>query len=248
MYGYIYDIFVSQKKYERELIRIENSITDLGMQGNTIRLSLISNVGHAIEDLLSRGVRTIVAVGSDQLLSKIADYADLLQNVTVAIIPLGSHHLLADLFGVPYGAESCRILSARMVKHIRLGRINRCYFIHSVVVQDSRTRVRCDDQFVAKATSEDALISILKTHEPEEESLPLEEQKLSVFLTPATKKTFLRKALPVTSTFIRCQLAEITEPSHLLLVVDGQKQLKTPAVMHVSPTMLKVVVGKGRKI
>jgi hypothetical protein len=248
MYGYIYDIFVSQKKYQRELVRIENSITDLGMQGHVVRLSLISNVSHAIEDLLSRGVRTIVAVGSDQLLSKIADYADLLQNTAVAVIPIGSHHLLADLFGVPYGSDACKTLSARMIKHIRLGRINRSYFIHSVAVRDSRTRVRCDDQFVAKATSEDALISILKTHEAEEESLPLEDQKLSVFLTPATPKSLFKKSLPVPSTFIRCQLAEITEPKQLLLVVDGQKQMKTPAIMHVSPTMMKIVVGKGRKI
>lgn len=246
MYGYIYDIFVSQKKYQRELIRIENSVTDLGMQGHIIRLSLINNIGHAIEDLQSRGVRTIVAVGSDQLLSKIADFADTLQNMTVALIPLGSHHSLADLFGIPYGAAACKTLSARLVRHIRLGRINTSYFIHSVSVQDSRTQVRCDEQFIAKATSQDALITVLKNHDPEEDTTPVAKQKFSVVLTPAPEKRLLRKPEAIPSTVISCQLAEITEPALLQLVVDGQKLVKTPAVIHISPATMKLIVGRER--
>ena len=99
MYGYIYDVFLHQKVYEKELIRIEHSLTDLGLQGSKIRLSLINNIGHAVDDLLRRGVKTIVGIGSDQLFSKLVDQTVDQNGITLGLIPMGSHNQLAEIFG-----------------------------------------------------------------------------------------------------------------------------------------------------
>ncbi len=247
MYGYIYDIFLTQKQFIKEVNRIENSLTDLGLQGQIIRLSLISNVGHAVEELINRGVKTIVAVGSDQLFSSLADYADQLTSITVGLIPVGSHRLMADILGIPPGEQACQVLSARLIYYIRLGRINQKYFIHSVVAQDSRTQIHCDAQYTASATTDDAIISILN---PFTQGEPVSEQikKLTVVVTPTAKQKMFRKPLPMPSTIFTAQGISIDEPRHQPLLVDGQKIVKTPVNVTLSDQQLRVIVGKNRKL
>lgn len=242
MYGYIYDIFLSQKQFTKEVIKVENSLTDLGLQGQIIRISLISNVGHAIEELLSRGVQTIVAVGSDQLFSSLADYADTLKNITLGLIPIGSHQLLADTLGIPTGEAACQTLSARRIKYLRLGRINARYFIHSIVTQDTRVKIGCDKRFTASSMTSDAIISIL--NQPSDEA----EGKLTVVLTPTSKPGLLRKRLPMPSTIVDTHHVCINEPRQVPLIIDGQKIIKTPVDVSLSNQTIRVIVGKNRKI
>lgn len=247
MYGYIYDIFLTQKQFIKEVNKIENSLTDLGLQGQIIRLSLISNVGHAVEELISRGVKTIVAVGSDQLFSTLADYADQLTQVTVGLIPVGSHRLMADILGIPAGEKACPVLSARLIQYVRLGKINQKYFLHSVVAQDARTQVHCDARYMACATSEEAITSILN---PYTQGSPVKdgEKKLTVVVTPTAKKKMFSKALPMPSTIMTAEGISIEEPRHQPLLVDGQKIIKTPVDITMSEQQLRVIVGKNRKI
>lgn len=247
MYGYIYDVFLGQKQYAKELIKIENSLTDLGLQGHTIKLSLINNIAHALQELTQRGIKTVVAVGSDQLFSKIADYAELLDGVVLGMIPIGGHRQLADLFGIPTGAEACPVLSARLVRPVSLGRINRGYFIHSILVQDPAVKVRCQDQFDISATSEQAMISILNMHEAEDQ--PTQKgATLSVIVAPATPSKLWRKPQFLPATHLRCTSVSIEEPRNISLLVDGQKVLKTPVFIDIVPQKLSVIMGKGRKI
>ncbi len=249
MYGYIYDIFLSQKQFTKEVIKVENTLTDLGLQGHIVRISLISNVGHAIEDLLSRGVQTIVAVGSDQLFSTLADYADSLKNITLALIPIGSHRLLADMLGIPNGEAACQILSARRIKYLRLGRINARYFIHSIVTQDTRVRLGCDRRFTASSMSENAIISVLNQPSDEDDSAAKKSDgTLTVVVTPNIKPGLLRKRLPMPSTIVHTMHVCINEPRQVPLVIDGQKIIKTPVDVTTSDQTIRVIVGKNRKV
>ena len=44
MYCYLYDELIhDNKKYEKEVLRIENRLTDLGITGKTSRLALFRN-------------------------------------------------------------------------------------------------------------------------------------------------------------------------------------------------------------
>lgn len=247
MYGYIYDVFLGQKQYAKEVVKIENSLTDLGLQGHTIKLSLINNIAHALQEMRQRGIKTIVAVGSDQLFSKIADYAELLDGVVLGLIPLGSHRQLADLFGIPEGAAACPVLSARLVRPVSLGRINRGYFIHSILVQDPKAKVRCQDQFDISATSEQAMISILNMHDPEDQPTS-KGATLSLIVTPAQPGKLWRRPQFLPETHLRCTSLAIEEPKNIPLVIDGQKIMKTPVYIDIVPQKMQVIMGKGRKI
>jgi len=245
MYGYIYDVFLSKKPYEKDLIKIENSLTDLGLSGHTIRLSLINNVAHAIEDMLKKGIKTIIAVGSDQLFSKIVDQVDKLSGVILGLIPLGSHQQIAKLFGIPEGAEACRTLGARLICPISLGKINNSYFIHSVVIQDERAQINCHNQFTVCATSKEADITIYNLYESNNTKA---NQVFSLVITPAGEKAFMRKSQPLSSTIIKSKDISVSEPPGIPIVVDGQKIINTPVVLEIVPAKIEVIMGKGRVI
>lgn len=243
MYGYIYDVFLSQKSYDKGLIRIENNLTDLGLSGHTIKLSLINNIGHAVQDMVRRGIKTIVAVGSDQLFSKLVDQIDKLSNVTIGLIPLGSHQQLAKLFGIPEGAEGCRTLGARLICPVPLGKINNSYFIHSAVIHDSKAKVNCHDQFTVSATSEQAMISIYNLHESNSRA-----KTLSVVITPASEKQIFRRSQALSQTMIKSPKITIDEPVGIPIVIDGQKIINTPAKLEIVPETINVIMGKHRMI
>jgi len=245
MYGYIYDVFLNQKPYEKEVIRIEHSLTDKGLNGHTVKLGLMNNVRHAVEDLLKRGASTIVAVGSDQLFSRLADEVDLLGNRAIGLIPLGSHQLLAGLFGIPEGAQACKTLSARMLCEVPLAKVNSSYFIHSIVIDNPLVKIRCHNQFVAGAMSEQAVISILNRPSCE---LKKEERALHVVITPASEKKMFRRSEPLPPTMIASPKLEILSPSGVPMVVDGQKTVNTPASIEISGKTLKIIMGKERQL
>jgi len=245
MYGYIYDVFLSDSRYEKELIQIENSLTDFGLKGTIIRLSLINNIGHAVQDLLHKGVTTIVAVGGDQLVSKVIDYADQFDGITLGIIPIGQHQMLASLFGVPSSAQACATLAARNVRPISLGKINNAYFIYSVVLEDPSTIITCDGQFSITPTTDQAIVSVHNLYSQEELK---KIGSLSVMITPMGEKSFLKKRTPTQPTVIKSQLVQIMKPQNIRVVVDGQKIMKTPVTIEVVPKKVQVIMGKERAV
>jgi len=247
MHGYIYDVFLNQKPYEKEIIRIEHSLTDKGLNGPIVRLSLINNVAHAVEDLLKRGVTTITAIGSDQLFSKLADQIADKEGITIGLIPLGTHQQLAQLFGIPSGAEACKTISARLVRPVQLCKINSAYFIHMVSVYDARAKVTIDDQFILSPTSKEASISIFNHIQTDPESGD-DTKTLSIVITPLTEKKVFKKseALPPTSLF--SQEVIISEPRGIPVIVDGQKIINTPVTLSISDKSVQVIMGKSRKL
>lgn len=146
MYYYIYDEFIQDKRYEKELIRIENRLADLGISGKISRLALFRDPTEMIADEVSRGVSTVVAVGNDQTVRKIIDVvAD--NNVVFGLIPLGAPNNLAKLLGIPEGMPACDILSARSIETIDIGSVNGRRFISGVAVPDFAAEVTYDGKF-----------------------------------------------------------------------------------------------------
>ena len=246
MYGYIYDTFLGNPNYQKELIKIENSLTDLELRGQTIKLSLMNSVGHSIRDLLQRGVKTIIAVGSDQLFSRIIDDADILEGVTLGIIPLGSHQRLAYLFGVPSGEQACQVIAARLIQKVSLGKINNAYFIDSVMIDDPRVQIGCDNLFLASATTKHSRTSI---HNLVPEKVAENEKScLAVRIQPELPKKIFRKQEELPPTILKSQFVNIEYPQNIHMIVDGQKVIKTPAKLQVAQKTINVIMGKERKI
>ena len=102
MHVYIYDTFLSQKKYDSVLARIETRTTDLGLNGKIIRLGLMHSLFDTVENEIKKGAKTITAVGNSELLHKIINIVArlsseniLIKNIPLGFIPIGKSNNIA---------------------------------------------------------------------------------------------------------------------------------------------------------
>jgi diacylglycerol kinase family enzyme len=136
MYCYIYDSFTSHKKYEKQLLKTELFLADLGIGGKIYKLNVLKNLESIINQALEEGADTIVAVGNDQTVSKIVNLI-IDKNITLGIIPLDGESLLTSSLGIKSTEEASRILSARKVGRLDVGRVNDQYFILGLESSDT---------------------------------------------------------------------------------------------------------------
>ncbi|MFH1867153.1 MAG: diacylglycerol kinase family protein [Patescibacteria group bacterium] len=253
-YFYLYDTYTSDRVHANSLVRIENTLTDLGIQGRIGRLTILKSAKELIESALKDGADTIVTVGNDLTVSKAAiALASKKQNVTLGIIPIGEKdQSIAKLLGIPIGVLACHVLSSRIVEQIDLGKVNNQYFIRSVTIAGTPT-VSCDEQFtVALSHPHNIKINNLDIWELNGQT-KLANPKNKMFetvLTPLPQKNFLglsKKVIPGSQLVI--ESCRITSPGNSLpVVVDGERVLKTPVTIKVAAQHLRVIVGKKRLI
>ena len=122
MYAYVFDEFSQQKKYEKAILQINKRLTDLGLNGKTIKPGVSKNLKSSIEDEIRRGAKTIVAVGNDKttiktLNSITSSQSDEKHRLCLGIIPLeAKESRLAELLGITGINNACEILLARRLK------------------------------------------------------------------------------------------------------------------------------------
>ncbi|MEK7615408.1 MAG: diacylglycerol kinase family protein, partial [Patescibacteria group bacterium] len=145
MYCYLYDEFIQEnKRFERELLLIENRLTDLGIAGKISRLALFRNAEEMIRDEIDRGVQTVVVLGNDDTVRKVLDVISE-SDVVLGVIPFGPKNELARLLGIPQGVAACDVLSARRVEKIDMGTINGRKFITGISVPNFKAELMCND-------------------------------------------------------------------------------------------------------
>src|SRR3989338_3648329 len=159
MYCYVYDSFIQQPRYASHLSRIEVRLAELGLQGKTERLTILKNIKEIVESALKRGVDTVVAVGSDQTVSKIVNLIAG-SKATLGLIPLGEPNSIAALLGVPSGEAACDTLSKRIVKRLDLGRVNSQYFLRSIEVSGGSAVLESDQGYQISTSDPGSRISI----------------------------------------------------------------------------------------
>lgn len=244
MYCYIYDTFLKEKKYQRLLIKIENSITAYGLNGKIRRLNLLSPVSEVVADELKHPIHTLVVVGGDELVTKVIDSL-VGHDVTLGIIPIGPDNKIAKMFGLPNGEAACDILARRVIKKINLGKINDYFFIQRIAFPDKPFQIDCSGQFRIQPVGENDVSiynqSLYCT------GVPDRDMGLVVSVQPTQKKSLLGRGERddrVGTKFVMKRIM-ISAPESIKLLVDGQKVVKTPAVLESSPDNLKIIVGKN---
>ncbi len=154
MYSYLYDEYCSLPSYQRALAAIETRLNDLEIHGNICRLTPLKNLREAIELEQRKGSTTIVVVGDDSLVERVVNIvASHFPQIVVGIIPLGGNtHDIAHTLSIPLGLDACNVLSYRMVRILRLGKINNRYFLASVVCEGNLS-IDCDHAFTVKSSN-----------------------------------------------------------------------------------------------
>lgn len=242
MYYYIYDSFLNDKKYHGLLAKIENRLTDLGINGKINHLSFLKNIQQVLAEEIKRGVKTVVVVGSDKTLGQIINLImDL--NVVIGYIPIHSE-CIAGLLNIPQGEYACDVLSARIVKRIDLGKVSNYYFISALETGGQKLTIECDGNYIISLTDKDNIINIGNLNYQRGIFASPNDEYLDLFIENIEKK-FLIKGKTTLShlTFKKIRLS--AEKPMPILLMDEKKILKTPVEIKVQPKKLRMIVGRG---
>ncbi len=255
-YFYLYDTYTGDRSHANTLIKIENTLTDLGIQGRVGKLTILKSANDLIDSAIKDGADTIVAVGNDQTVSKVVSALSLGKkpDITIGLIPVGEkEQVLAGLLGIPTGVLSCHVLSSRIIDTIDIGKVNNQYFIRSVTVEGLPTII-CNEQYTIDFSHPHQVkicnLDTWQNHGKTQIANP-KNHLLETILNPIPEKGFLgfNKKSSDHSSQIVMESCRILSPGNSLpVVVDGERVLKTPVTIKIASQSLKVIAGKKRLI
>lgn len=243
---FIYDEFLSEKKYRNTLAKIETRITDLGLNGKIFRLGLLKDISGSIDNEIKRGAKTIIAVGNNQTLSKVinglctSNFPEA-QNIPVFIIPVGEKNEIAETLGINGYLEACEILSSRRILDFDLGICGDKYFLSSVKISTFGTKIEIDSDYS---------IEIIEPGEIIINNLFLENTSLPPNLKTSPHDSRLellinsKKEKAIKSSFSFQKI--IIESKNEQLCLDKSVFVKTPAEISLSSKKIRLIVGKNR--
>lgn len=246
-YYYVYDEFVQERKFEREVANAENRLTDLGIQGKIARLALFRDPVEMIKDELRKGVKTVIAVGNDVTLRKVIQAAAG-TDATIGIIPIGKEdNEIANMLGVPHGAAACDTISARIVEEMDLGIMNSGRFLHRVVFPlPAGATVACDNQF-SLHVPKDSVISVRNLAE-EEEGVAMAhpaDGRLELVIRNPEKGWFGKKEWQ--TSFLKFEEITVMCDRVMKADVDGEMFEGEELRFSVVPKQIRMITGRGRQ-
>lgn len=246
MYYYIYDAYLSDRKYQRTLARIETRLTDLGINGKINYLSYLKNIGQTIREETRQGVTTIVVIGNDRTIGQALNILPHF-NITVGLIPVGPDNNLAHLLGIPEAEEACETLSSRIIDELDLGSINNYLFLGHISIKHSPVTLECDNNYFVSINDRNHVIRI-NNLAPDVGGVSQPTDGLFEILMEAQNKSWLwRRNATTLSRFHNSALTITSEKPIQIILHDEQKIIKTPATVTVRPRTLKMIVGKQRQ-
>lgn len=242
MYCYLYDDYIQEnKKFEKELLRVENRLTDLGIAGKISRLALFRNAEEMIRDEIERGVQTVVVVGNDDTIRKVINVLSD-SRVVLGIIPIGPMNELARMMGIPEGVAACDVLSARRVESIDVGTINGRKFITGIRIPDFKAELMANDgRFRIVATSR----SVLEIRNLQDASDPC-DGTLHAVIQSQVKDRGLFGRMRTTESILPFQSLAIRSDKSITLLADGQPMEGLRFDIGIEPHTLRVITGKER--
>ncbi|XOU94392.1 MAG: diacylglycerol/lipid kinase family protein [Candidatus Kerfeldbacteria bacterium] len=257
MHNYIFDQYLSEKKYQTILDKIESRLTDLGINGRIEKLTILKSFSESVSEIVKRGADTIIAVGNDRTISKVISLLPKL-NITLGIIPIGPNNEIAKKLGIPEGEAACDILSARLVEKIDLGKANNYYFISNLKLPINKEVFLDYGSYNIRPITDDSQISICNfdleinnssSKEKRHHCNPKDGLLEAVFTQAEKPKSFFNvfnndfsesSIFPFKKVKIKCN------KECLPAIIDGHTTIKTPIAVEVLPKKLKIIVGKNR--
>lgn len=258
MYLYLYDHFLNDNKYYKNLSRIEMRLTDLGIGGKISRLSPLKNIKELLSDEIRFGVKTIVAVGNDETVSMVINNIVNYENITFGIIPIGKDNAIARHLGIPDEELACDVLSARKLQKIDLGKVNNTYFISGInIAAESRITLECEDSYHITPQTINCSINICNLRPAmagegiDERFFNPRDGFLEALVQPVGDLSkgffgFMKKGQVLQNSIFPFKKISILTKKSVTVTTDGKKVLKPPIDIEVVPNKLTVVVGRNR--
>jgi hypothetical protein len=257
MHIYIYDSFLSNKKYESIIAKIETRITDLGLNGKIIRLGPLQSLGDSVANEMKKGAKTIVAVGDNALfhgcLNSIMKYSaqgGLRDPIPLGFVPINQKGAsIASRLGVPIGVDACNTLSARRVEKLDVGKINNYYFLTEAIIPTLGTSINVDDSYSIEINEggEIAIINLANVFDlPDNYKTSAQDRRLEFCIKTKKSNRFLsignKESVPSLFSFGELMVDNKKGASFL---VDTVATVGVPAKITIAAHKISLIVGKG---
>ncbi len=243
MHVFFYDPEINNQKYAVLLSKIETKITDLGLGGKIIRLSLPLNLERIILNEIKMG-QTLIFIGGDRLLNMALP---ILTNKDVVIghIPISNKQIMATALGISSPIEACEIIAARRIIKLDIGQVNDAAFLTELNIQSNHSSIDIGTEINidVRGNSEIKLINI-PLNDPELSSSP-DDELLELVIITNSKKSMFQKATPSVSYFQNTEFAINADNTEALL--DCISHVQLPIKVQILPKAINFIVGKDRK-
>lgn len=244
---YIYDSFLNQKKYDSVLAQIETRITDLGLNGKINRLGITKNINEIVDREIKNGAKTIIVVGNDQTVNKIAN-AMVNCQIPLGIIPIGKkNNDIAQALGIGFESTACETLSARRIARIDVGLANDACFLLRATIANQGTAIEISQNYSIEIADkgETQIINLLSPDIalPTKNKINPQDGILELFIkTKSTKNIFSQKLgyslFRIKKILIKNKLNPV--------ILDNVVSITTPAEISLMKQKLNVIVGYSR--
>jgi diacylglycerol kinase family enzyme len=253
MYVYLYDNFLKQRKYDGIVKSIETRLTDFDIAGKIIRLQNFTNAGKLVEDEIRRGAKTIVIVGNDSTFGHVLSRAANTR-ITFGFIPIGQHNEIAEVLGIPEGAEACDILARRRRIKLDVGWVNNRYFISKLHIFPHDIRVEYDEKFAVSSTKKkiELVVCNLQPYTWKHKSRGKEyvvhpqDGKLEAFLCPLASSGIFGDKYEEPSIFPFEEMV-VTSRKPFIVEADGKQSKETKIKIRLAKGRINMIVGKERR-
>lgn len=250
-FAYLYDDFLSERRYERELNAIEAELARRNIGGRVFRLGMFRTPKGLMGDVVRGGAKNVVIVGNDLTLGKLLWDAPELE-VTVGYLPIGSPSRIADMLGIPSGEKAAEVLAARFIETLDVGRIGDRRFLTEIVVRDPGALLVIDGKFSIKPVDQGSII-VRNIGMPGEDGKPTanaKDGKLEAVVTreiPA-KYPWQKKHETSEQTVLAFERGRIEAFEQIDMVVDGITVTGRAFDLWVDPKPLQFITGRRRRL
>ncbi|MCX6793341.1 MAG: diacylglycerol kinase family protein [Candidatus Falkowbacteria bacterium] len=241
---YVYDQELSGRRYQKLLEQLETRLTDLGIGGKIYRLGPMTRLEDMARDELARHPKTLVAVGGDILISRLAALMTG-SKTPLGVIPIGKS-MIADAFGINL-ESACRILAARRIVDLDVGQIDkRQSFVCRAVIEANNPELVLDNELNVSASGR-VIIEVVNVMGDEygyRGSQPkADDGRLNVYILK-TESGILKKDISQ-SAFVCRHL--LIKSGLIKIEVDGGIAVSGAKEIEVVPKIFSAIVSKDRR-
>ena len=129
MYYYILDPQnIDPQKFEQRQIELQGYLAEFKISGEMGRVTSLRTIADLVETASERGVKTLVACGTDDTFNLMLSYIKG-RDFTLGFIPLDEESYLSRILGLPNLFTAVKTIAARRIEKIDLATISGSYFI-----------------------------------------------------------------------------------------------------------------------
>lgn len=249
-FAYVYDDFLSDRRYEKDLSTLETELSRRGIEGRVVRLAMFRSAKEMVSDLVKIGVKNVVFVGNDDTLQKMMWFLPDL-DVTVGFLPLAEPSAVARMLGIPLGTGAIDVLAARLVEVLDVGRLNDRYFLTEVVVPSTMASLNVENRFRV-SPSEGGAIAVRNLGMMGEDGRSNADPKdglltAVVQTSPEGKNAWPWKKTELKETRLFLKTGSIESKEPIDVFVDGHALNGFQFQLSIVPSKLKIITGREKK-